>query len=125
MANFRSKFEAEIARRLKRSKIDFQYEPERFPYTQPAKQRKYTPDFRIPAAGVYVESKGRLTKDDRDKLVWIKEAYPELHLIVLFQNAQNPIRKGSKTRYCDWADKVGIEWYDWTTNNKQFLERIK
>ena len=71
-----------------------------------------------------MESKGKLTKDDRDKLVWATEQNPDMRFVILFQRANNPIRKGSKTRYRDWCDSVGIEWYDWETQQEAFMKRI-
>lgn len=114
---YRSKFEMQVAKWLRKKKIKFGYETDVFPFVQPAKERKYTPDFKLQMAGVFVECKGKLTKEDRDKILWARDQNPNLRLIVLFQRADNFLRKGSKTRYRDWADKHGIEWCDWETGN--------
>ncbi len=39
----------------------------------------------------------------------IKEQHPELDIRFVFQY-NNPITKGSKTRYTDWAEKNGFVW---------------
>ena len=68
----------------------------------------YTPDFVLPN-GVIVECKGRLTVHDRTKHLMIKAQHPELDIRFVFQY-NNPITKGSKTRYTDWAEKHGFLW---------------
>lgn len=110
---FKSKFEQQVAKWLRKRKFKFDYEKTTFPFVQPAKERSYTPDFGLSVSGVFVECKGKLTKEDREKLIWAREQNPNLRLIILFQRANNVIRKGSKTRYRDWADKNGFEWCDW------------
>lgn len=87
------------------------YEPDTFSYVQPAKRRTYTPDFRV-GKDKYIEVKGRLTKDDRDKLVWMKEQRPDITVYLLFSTGHNKIRRGSPTTYGEWADKNGFEWSD-------------
>lgn len=114
MPKYKSGLEANVARSLARRGVKFKYESKKLPFVQPAKKRTYKPDFELPETGVFVECKGRLTQADRNKLEWIKETYPSLRLVILFQRADNPIRRGSKTRYRDWADKVGFEWADWS-----------
>ena len=110
---YKSQFERNVAASFKKNKVEFKYEPRKFPFVQPAKKRTYTPDFELPETGLFVECKGKLTKEERDKLIWIKETYPDLPFTLLFMRARNPIRKGSKTTYGDWATDAGIEWYDW------------
>ena len=112
---YKSGFEVKVAKSLHQQKVAFEYEAQKFPFVQPAKKRAYTPDFILPEVGISVECKGKLTKAERDKLLWVKEQWPELNLILLFMRARNFIRKGSKTRYSDWAEKNGFEWYSWDT----------
>ena len=114
MANkYKSGFEVDFAKSLRAKKIEFKYEAKKFPFVQPAKKRNYTPDFFIPEADLFVECKGKLTKEERDKLLWVRETYPDLQLVICFMRARNYIRKGSKTTYADWATSEGFEWYDW------------
>lgn len=112
---FKSGFEASFAKALKANGIKFEYEPMVVSFVQPEKKRKYTPDFKIrtKSKGVLVvETKGRLTRADRQKMLMIRESNPKLNVILLFQNSSIPIQKGSKTTYGDWAKDNGFEFYD-------------
>ena len=111
--NFKSNFEELVATTLKQKGVKFGYETTKLPFLQPEKKRVYKPDFELPETACFIETKGKLTVADRQKMVWIKEQYPNLRIVILFQRADNFIRRGSKTRYSDWADSVGIEWADW------------
>ncbi len=114
MANkYKSKFEIAVAKKLKDHKVKFEYEKDRFEFIQPEQKRRYTPDFKLPKAGLYVECKGKLTPEERKKLLWWRAAHPNVPFIILFMRATNPIRKGSKTTYGDWATANGFEWYDY------------
>ena len=102
----RNKFEKKIAKKLKDSGVEFEYEKESLNYTVPEKSRRYTPDFFL-KNGIIIEAKGRWTVHDRQKMLLIKEQFPELDIRMLFQY-DNFIRKGSKTRYSAWCEKKGI-----------------
>ena len=95
----RSGLEKRIRTDLEEQGIPFKYEPCSFSYIT---EHKYTPDFLI--GSTYIEIKGRLTATDRKKLVAVRNINPDLNLHILFQRDQ-PIRKGSKTYYSDWAKK--------------------
>ena len=110
---YKSQFERNVAASFSKLKVKYAYETRKFPFVQPSKKRNYTPDFELLETGLFVECKGKLTKEERDKLIWIKETYPDLPFVLLFMRARNPIRKGSKTTYGAWATEAGIEWYDW------------
>lgn len=103
---FRSAFESEIAKQAKKDKGKFEYESERIVWVP--KNKTYTPDF-ILANGIIVEAKGRLTVHDRAKHIAIRDQHPTLDIRFVFQY-NNPITKGSKTRYTDWAEKHGFQW---------------
>ena len=121
---YKSKFESNVAASFRKHKVAFGYETKKFPFVQPAKKRTYTPDFELVDTGLFVECKGKLTKEERDKLIWIKETYPQLPFVLLFMRARNPIRKGSKTTYSQWAESEGFEWYDWEAGGIP-AERLK
>lgn len=123
MSKYRSKFESNFASTLHKKGVKFGYEKDKYPYIQPEKKRVYTPDF-VLDSGLIVECKGKLTHEERDKLLWIKAAHPNLPLVILFMRAKNKIRKGSPTSYGDWATKHGFEWYDWE-NGGIPAERLK
>ena len=106
---FRSGLEEEIHQQLVKAGIEFGYEQDTLPYEQPAKTRSYTPDFTL-ANGVYVETKGYMPLDARQKLVWVKESNPDIDLRIVFQYPNAKIYKGSKTTYAMWAEKNGFPW---------------
>ena len=109
LGKYRSMFEKNVAATLGDA---VEYEPDRIPFTQPAKKRSYTPDFKL-REGVYIECKGLLSAEDRAKMVWVREQNPDLTFYILFQNAKVKIRKGSKKSYGDWATDAGFEWADY------------
>tara|TARA_R100000656_G_scaffold48740_1_gene39407 strand:+ start:18 stop:380 length:363 start_codon:yes stop_codon:yes gene_type:complete len=105
---FRSNFEAGFARTLSQQKVAFSYESVKIPF-QP-NVRMYNPDFYITDYDFYVETKGRLTQDDRTKHILIKEQNPEVDVRFIFMNANKKIYKGSKTTYGMWCDRHGFQW---------------
>ena len=112
---YKSKFEVNVAKAFKSNGIKFEYEPKVVRFLQPEKERKYTPDFYIQTkTGVtcFVETKGRLTSEDRKKLIWVKEQHPKMKLILLFMNSSVTLTKASNTTYAQWAKKNGFEFYD-------------
>ena len=109
----RSGLERRIAEQLADASAPFYYERLTLRFTQPAKERKYTPDFIITTRTgkhIVLEVKGRWRLPDRQKMVWVIEQHPHLDIRMLFQSADVPIRKGSKTSYADWCDKNDIRW---------------
>jgi hypothetical protein len=105
---YKSKFEEKFRKILPDSVT---YEPDKLKFKQPEITRTYIPDWKIKDK-VYIETKGKLTSEDRKKMIWVKEQYPDYTFYIFFQNARVKIRKGSKTSYGDWATKVGFEWSD-------------
>lgn len=106
---YRSNFEYEVALKAEDDGIVLDYEPDesKIKYA-PTKVKTYTPDFVLPN-GIIVETKGRLTVHDRTKHKLIQSQHPELDIRFVFQY-DNPIFKGSKTRYSAWAEKHGFKW---------------
>ena len=105
---YRSKFELKVAADLGKRKIDFQYEKVSFDYVP--KIRNYTPDFYLPESKIYIETKGRLTTNDRVKHLLIKDQYPDLDIRFVFVNANNKISRTSKTTYANWCDRHKFLW---------------
>ena len=105
----RSKFEESFEKDLKRIKVPYDYEQIELPYTI---NYTYKPDWRIKlrSGSFLVETKGVLDQQTRRKMLAVKEQYPDLDLRIVFQNASNKIRRGSKTTYGEWADKNGFPW---------------
>lgn len=110
--NYKSKFEATVADYFGKQ---VKYEPDRISFTQPPQDRTYCPDFKI-AENVYIETKGRLTVEDRKKHKWFKEQHPDITVIFLFLNSMNTLTKKSRTTYGEWADDNNIPYYCWRTN---------
>lgn len=120
ISNFRSGLEQRVAEFLDAAGISYTYEELVVAYVKPEKKARYTPDFVLPN-GIIVECKGRFLTADRQKHLLVKQQHPELDIRFLFSNARQRISKQSKTRYCDWCDKHGLQWCedtlpdDWLT----------
>jgi hypothetical protein len=108
---FRSGLEEKIAKQLQEAGVKVEYETTKIRYIVPESLHTYTVDFVLPN-GIMIETKGRLVVADRKKHILIKEQHPELDIRFVFQNSKNPIRKGSKTTYADWATKHGFKYAD-------------
>lgn len=120
----RSGFEHKIVSMLKKLKISFEYEPIKIKYVQPAKNRTYTPDFKI--GPLFIEAKGRLTREDRNKLCWIRESNPDMRLVILLQDSTRPLYKGSPTSYGEWCTKQQFEWADFSDGiPKEWIKKEK
>jgi len=102
----RSKLEEKVAQLLKELGVSFEYESTKVPYIL---QCNYTPDFLLPN-GVYLETKGHLTPEDRRKMLAVKKANPDLDVRFVFQAPYNKIEKRSKTTYAAWCEKNNFKW---------------
>jgi hypothetical protein len=105
---YRSGYEKKVAKHLEDLRVPFEFESEKIPYTQPATDKKYLPDFKL-TNGIYIEAKGIWDISSRKKMVWVIEQNPDKDIRMLFQR-NNYLRKGSKTTYGAWCDKKGIKW---------------
>lgn len=114
--NFRSKFEQNIFSKLPDTSV---YEPEQLAYNIPSSRHYYTPDIYLPDLNVFVELKGKMDLATRKKMLLVVEQHKDKRIIIVFQNPNNKLYKGSKTTYYDWAIKNGIE--VWTV--KELLEK--
>jgi hypothetical protein len=103
---YRSGLEEKVADLLSSLKVKFKYESEKLAYIL---ECNYLPDFLLPN-GVYLEVKGRLTSEDRRKMIAVKKSNPALDIRFVFQAPYNKIYKGSKTTYAKWAEKHGFPW---------------
>tara|TARA_R100001443_G_scaffold7639_2_gene16977 strand:- start:1470 stop:1835 length:366 start_codon:yes stop_codon:yes gene_type:complete len=108
MPVYRSQFEKILAVKMAQEGGKFKYETIRLPYVP--KVRHYTPDFYIPETDIYIEAKGRLTREDRSKMILIKQQHPECDIRFVFGNAKNKLYKNSNTTYGDWCNRHGFEW---------------
>ena len=104
----RSGLEDKVSDELKSKGIDGEYEKHQIQYTKPATNHTYKPDFRLPN-GIFIETKGRFTLEDRKKHLLIKQQKPDLDIRFVFQNPNAKLTKKSKTTYGMWVDKNGFK----------------
>ena len=95
---FRSGLEQQVADLLSSLKVKYEYESTKVPYIL---QCNYTPDFLLPN-GIYLEVKGRLTVEDRRKMLAVKKSNPELDIRFVFQAPYNKNTKGTRTSRPIW-----------------------
>jgi hypothetical protein len=109
---FRSGLEAIVSKQIEDAGIELRYETERINYTIPAREAKYTPDFKLPKPGgfFFVETKGIWTVQDRAKHVLIKKQHPEIDIRFVFSNQNAKLYKGSPTTYAMYCEKHGFRY---------------
>lgn len=107
---FKSGLEKDVVDYLISKGVDARYEEIALPFVQPEKQRKYTPDvFVYNKQGelkYVIETKGRFTTDDRQKMKWVKEQHPDIEFRLLFERDSAKLSKSSKTTYGKWSEKA-------------------
>ena len=123
---YRSGLEERTAEQIKESGLECLFETDKIEYTWPARQAKYTPDFKLPKPGgfYYVETKGRFLPDDRAKQLHIRDQRPDLDIRFVFSNANAKLYKGSPTSYAMWCDKHGFTWANKTIPPEWLQESI-
>jgi len=108
---WRSGLEEHLAAFLTSQGIKFEYEEHKLFYTVPARQARYTPDFYIKTRTgktIICETKGRFLTADRQKMILVKQQYPDLDIRFVFTNPNTKISKQSKTTYAMWCEKHGF-----------------
>lgn len=126
MYGFRSGLENTIANQLMDLGINYTYECTKLGFVQPAKKRTYTPDFKLTKKDgqiMFIETKGRFTREDRQKMELLKDQYPDMDIRLLFNNSRNKIYKGAKSTYADWCNKVGFKYAD-KTIPQEWLDEV-
>lgn len=124
--NYRSGLEEKVAKQLELNKISYEYESKncKINYKIPSSNHIYTNDFRIvtyTSKIIYIEVKGIWDYADRYKHYLIKKQHPELDIRLVFGNAKNPIRRGSKTSYatiCEGGGKGIFKGMKWKYSDK-------
>lgn len=132
---FRSKLEAKVAAALTALGFQWRYEEWQYPYFQRVirgacpkcgsnevvRLRYYTPDFQIVGKKYVIEVKGRLTAQDRTKMISVSKdaAMPEVRFI--FSRNQR-VRADIDKTYGDWCDDYGFEWTTLRELTKEFLK---
>jgi hypothetical protein len=102
----RSQLEVKVADFLRRQEVTFEYEKEKLPYVL---ECDYIPDFRL-ANGIYLETKGLLTYEDRRKMLAVKRNHPEKDIRFVFMRPENTISSQSRTTYSQWCEKNDFPW---------------
>jgi len=90
---FRSSYELKYAKYLDGKSILWKYEHKTFPLSNGT---TYTPDFYLTKKRKYIEIKGFMRKDARNKLKLFKKEYPKIKIKVLY--GENLIKKGITIR---------------------------
>jgi len=107
---YRSKYEEDVCSRLRKDKVDFDYETINL-YYEVSEQRRYLPDIILPN-GIVIELKGRFTAKDRKKMLLVIEQHPDLDIRMVFMRHKNKLNKHSNTTYAQWCDKNNVKWAD-------------
>lgn len=105
---YRSGLEEEIAKQLEAKRVKYEYEKERITYHRTC---YYLPDFKLPN-GIFVEAKGRFTKEDRGMLLKVKKQHPDLDIRLVFSRSKARISKESSTTYAQWCERWGFPYAD-------------
>ena len=110
---YRSWFEVEIALDALERDIDFKYEEHHIIWIEPAKTKKYRPDYFLYKKNgdlIIVEAKGRWTAADRNKMCYVTEQNPDLDIRMLFERDNTLSRSPNSKRYSEWCEKKGIKY---------------
>lgn len=112
LGQYRSQLEVKVANYLEIKSTPFKYEAEKLTYVIPETKHVYTPDFIIEYKGykLYIESKGYWRAEDRKKTMLILESNQDIYFLMLFQDENKKISKGSKTSYAKFCSKNDIEY---------------
>ena len=105
-SKFRSGLEEKVSELLNNLGVVYEYESTKVPYVLHC---SYTPDFCL-VNGIYLETKGLFTPEDRRKILAVKKDHPDMDLRMVFQAPFNKISKKSKTTYAAWCEKHDIKW---------------
>ena len=112
-SEYRSGLEDIISDQLKTLGIPVIYEQHLIRYLIPESQHRYTPDFVLPN-GIIIETKGRFTPKDRQKMALVISQHPECDIRMVFSNSRTRLSKASKTTYGMWCEAHKIRYADKT-----------
>jgi len=112
MRKTRNKFEQKLHLQLKKSLVEFKYEPEKIPYILSG---HYIPDFVLygKLGKVYIEAKGHFRPEAKRKMVAVKKMHPAMDIRIVFYSF--------KAKDIRWAEKNGFPYSiatiptDWLT----------
>lgn len=127
---FRSGLEKRVGDQIIEAGIKLKFETDKIQYTVPARQAKYTPDFKLPKPGgfFFVETKGLWTVESRQKHLLIQQQFPDIDIRFVFSNQNARLYKGSPTTYAMYCEKHGFRYAsklipdDWLTEAREGSE---
>lgn len=101
----RSGFEDEIIKQLESQRIPFEYEPKKLLYRL---SKFYIPDIEL-SNKILIECKGEFNKEDRDKMLAVRDMNPTLDIRMVFQQDGyiNKLSKSAKKKRLDIRAKRG------------------
>ena len=104
---FRSGLEDRVSKQITEAGLKLLYETDKVHYVVPARDARYTPDFKLPKKGgfFYIETKGIWTVQDRAKHLLIQKQHPDLDIRFVFSNQNAKLYKGSPTSYGAYCEK--------------------
>jgi len=114
----KSGFERSFQANLKSRRIKFKYESIGIPYTL---ERNYFPDFEIIDHGFFIETKGRLDRDSKAKMLAVKRQHPDIDIRFVFMYPHKKIA-GTKQTHAQWAERNGFRWAEGVAPEKWFNE---
>lgn len=114
---YRSQYEADVASYLPEDAL---YEPALLPYPV-TMSANYKPDFCLPSQCIVIEAKGRFSKADRDKMLRVKQQYPELDIRMIFQKKE---KITTKMTNLDWCEQHGFPAAVGTSLPLEWLNKI-
>ena len=124
---FRSGLEDRVSKQITEAGLKLLYETDKVHYVVPARDAKYTPDFKLPKKGgyFYIETKGIWTVQDRAKHLLIQKQHPDLDIRFVFSNQNAKLYKGSPTSYASYCEKHNFRYANkvipeaWLTEAKE------
>lgn len=116
---FRSGFERSFAANLSSRGIKYRFESASFPYIL---EHTYNPDFEMIDHGFFIETKGRLDRYSKAKMIAVKKQHPDLDIRFVFMYPHKKIA-GTKQTHAQWADRNGFLWAESTAPEEWFNER--
>ena len=110
MRKTRNRFEQKLHLQLKKSKVEFKYEPEKIPYVFSG---HYIPDFVLYTSlgKIYIEAKGHFRPEAKRKMVAVKKMHPAMDIRIVFYSFKaKDIRWAEKNAFPYSIGKIPDEW---------------
>lgn len=125
---YRCQYEADVAAGLAADGVETSYEALRIPYVVNI-CAAYKPDWALHEQAIMLEVKGEFRKEDRDKMLLVKQQHPHLDIRLMFQRPGGKVTQ--KLTYAMWAEKNGFPWCqgprlpdDWRRHKPGVLSRM-